>query len=244
MSTALPLTGAQAGVWYAQQVEPDGTAFNVAAYLDIRGPVDLDRLARGDRGGGLREAECLHVAFDRADGAACRSSRPATVTVPVLDFRAEPDPAGAAWRGRSRTGRGRWTSRAGPLFAHALLRLADDRVWWYQRYHHIVIDGDRHRAAGRGSRRAVRTRRTSPTVDWPLSRLTDADAGVPGRRSGTRVDRAYWLEPARRRAGARPAAGPASEPHQPARAPPVHSRTVARGCGRSPSGRARGRPAC
>jgi hypothetical protein len=29
----------------------------------------------------------------------------------------------------------------GPLFAHALLRVGDDRCWFYFRYHHILLDG-------------------------------------------------------------------------------------------------------
>ncbi|HEV7648872.1 MAG TPA: amino acid adenylation domain-containing protein [Actinophytocola sp.] len=184
---AFRLTGAQAGVWYAQQVEPHGTAFNIAAYLDIRGPVDLARLTRAIATA-VADAECLHVRFDATPRQYVVP--PGEISVPLLDFRAEPDPDGAAmaWALGERARRVDLTR--GPLFAHALLRLADDRVWWYQRYHHIVVDGvgiallvrraaDLYGAAGPSE------------VDWPLGGLAAAEEAYRASgRFGT--DRAFW----------------------------------------------------
>ncbi len=64
--TGLPLTGAQAGVWYAQQIDPAGTAFNIATYVELRGPVDLDRLGATVKSV-LADAECLHVRIEVRD---------------------------------------------------------------------------------------------------------------------------------------------------------------------------------
>jgi hypothetical protein len=41
----LPLTSAQSGVWYAQQLNPRSTVFNAGEFLEIGGPVDAGRLA-------------------------------------------------------------------------------------------------------------------------------------------------------------------------------------------------------
>lgn len=34
------LSGAQLGIWYAQQLDPDNPIFNTAECIEIRGPVD------------------------------------------------------------------------------------------------------------------------------------------------------------------------------------------------------------
>ncbi len=78
----------------------------------------------------------------------------------------------------------------GPLFDHALLRLADDRVWWHQLYHHIAIDGVGitlliHRV---GAMYAGVDRH----ADWALSRLTDAETDYRASAEFA-ADRSHWL---------------------------------------------------
>ncbi|WP_291414537.1 non-ribosomal peptide synthetase [Actinophytocola sp.] len=187
----LPLTGGQAGVWYAQQVEPAGTAFNIALYVDIRGPVELDRLAAAVAAT-VGEAESLHRRFEVRDGTPWQVAAPrGEAGVPLVDFRAgaDPDAAAQAWMLEDRAHP--MDLARGPLFRHALLRLTDDRVLWYQRYHHIVIDGVglallTHRATEHYAGGSL------SEVDWSLARLTDADAAY---RASERfaVDRAHWL---------------------------------------------------
>jgi len=78
--TGLSLTRAQSGIWLAQQLEPESTVYNIAACVEIRGPVDLDRLASAVRQA-ISEAECLQV---RIVGER-QIVAPAHVEVPVLD---------------------------------------------------------------------------------------------------------------------------------------------------------------
>ncbi|OLF19035.1 non-ribosomal peptide synthetase [Actinophytocola xanthii] len=188
----LPLTGAQAGVWYAQQIEPDTTAFNIAAYIELRGPLDLHRL-RSAVEAALAEAECLHVRFEVREGAPVQVPvPPRAVPVDVLDLREEPDPAAAAMEWMLADRARPMDLAAGPLHRHALLRLGPDRVWWYQRYHHIVID-----AVGIAllTKRvaAVCTGTVPSDVDWGLAGLVGAEqdyrAGEPYAE-----DRAWWLD--------------------------------------------------
>lgn len=139
-TSGLPVTGGQSGIWLAQQIEPDSSAYNIVFALHLRGAVDLGRLTAAVRRA-LDEAECLHVGVTPGEDGPRQTPRPVPFDLPVVDLRAtaDPDEAAAAWMA---TDRDRPVDLArDPLFAHALLRLADDRVLWCQRYHHIVTDG-------------------------------------------------------------------------------------------------------
>ncbi|GAB2728292.1 amino acid adenylation domain-containing protein [Streptomyces bullii] len=187
-----PVTGGQSGIWLAQQIEPDGSAYNVSFVLRLRGDIDLDRLTAAVRRA-AEEAECLHVRIVAGDGAPRQAPTRLPVDVPLVDVSGEADPRDAA---------GRWMEAerdrpadlaAGPLFAQALLRLSDDHVWWYQRYHHIVIDGV---GIARITRRAgdlYTSGDQAPAPDWSLTRLVEADTAYRASEHYTR-DRAYWLE--------------------------------------------------
>ncbi|WP_030312979.1 non-ribosomal peptide synthetase [Streptomyces flavochromogenes] len=193
--SGLPVTGGQSGIWLAQQIEPDSSAYNIVFALHLRGATDLDRLAAAVRQA-VEEAECLHVRVTPGDDGPRQTPRTLTlpVDVAVVDLRdaADPDEAAAAWMAADRD---RPVNLAlDPLFAHALLRLADDRVLWCQRYHHIVVDG---MGVALVTRRAGELYSSgdeaSEPRDWSLSRLVAADRAY---RASDRhaADRAWWLE--------------------------------------------------
>ncbi|OLR93075.1 non-ribosomal peptide synthetase [Actinokineospora bangkokensis] len=197
MGTGLPLTGAQAGVWYAQQAEPDATEFHIAAAVDLRGPVDVARLAAA-LGATLAEAEGLHVRVV-VEGGVPRQVPvpPPTGPVEVVDLRAEADPGSAAlaWQLADRVRP--IDLAAGPLHRNALLVLADDHVRWAMRFHHLVIDAVG--IAMLAARVAARcTGRDPGPVDWSLARLVREEGEyLAGEQHA--ADRAFWE---RRLAGA------------------------------------------
>ncbi|MCC8249247.1 non-ribosomal peptide synthetase [Saccharothrix luteola] len=177
---ALPLTGAQTGVWLAQQLEPDNPVYNVAWYLELRGPVDHDRLEAAVRQV-IGETGALHVRFTEAGQVPVAP----TTDVTLLSFDSLAD--ARAWMDDDMA---RLTDiAAGPLFHHALLRIADDHVLWYQRYHHLVVD-----AYGC----VLITRRAGELYEGgaepqpkPVEALVDADLAY--RDSAAREeDRAFW----------------------------------------------------
>ncbi|WP_395366318.1 amino acid adenylation domain-containing protein [Streptomyces sp. YH02] len=193
--SGLPVTGGQSGIWLAQQIEPDSSAYNIVFALHLRGAIDLDRLTAGVRQA-VEEAECLHVRVIPGDDGPRQTPRTLTlpVDVTVVDLRdaADPDEAAAAWMAADRD---RPVNLAlGPLFAHALLRLADDRVLWCQRYHHIVLDG---MGVALITRRAgelyTAGAEASEPRDWSLSRLVAADRAYRASERHA-ADRAWWLE--------------------------------------------------
>ncbi|MYV68782.1 hypothetical protein GT043_23145, partial [Streptomyces sp. SID2131] len=92
-AAGLPLTGGQSGIWLAQQIEPDGSAYHIAFVLRLRGDIDTDRLAAAVRRA-VEEAESLHVRI--TDAGADGAPRQVPVRFPVdvarVDLRGETDP--------------------------------------------------------------------------------------------------------------------------------------------------------
>ncbi|WP_367125565.1 amino acid adenylation domain-containing protein [Streptomyces phytohabitans] len=141
---SLPLTTAQRGLWYAQQLDPTSPAYNIAEYADIHGEVDPALLRRAVAHV-TAETEALRVTFSEQDGHPRQFVRPAgaasPLDVPVLDLRAHPDPeAEAHLRMRTALGVAADTG-TGPLVRLTLLRLAERRWFFHQQVHHLALDG-------------------------------------------------------------------------------------------------------
>ncbi|WP_328490226.1 non-ribosomal peptide synthetase [Streptomyces zaomyceticus] len=192
-TSGLPVTGGQSGIWLAQQLEPDSSAYNIVFALHLRGAVDLERLTAGVRRA-VEEAECLHIRVTPGEDGPRQTSRTDPVDIAVVDLRAAEDPeeAAAAWTAADRERPVDLAHDA--LFAHALLRLADDQVLWVQRYHHIVADG---MAVALITRRAGEYYTSAEEVparhDWSLADLVAADRAYRASEQHT-SDRAWWLE--------------------------------------------------
>ncbi|MEV7672053.1 amino acid adenylation domain-containing protein [Streptomyces sp. NPDC088752] len=193
-AAGLPLTGGQSGIWLAQQIEPDGSAYHIAFVLRLRGDIDTDRLAAAVRRA-VEEAESLHVRI--TDAGADGAPRQVPVRFPVdvarVDLRGETDPEEAAHRWMEADRDRPADPAGGPPFAQALLRLADDRVWWYQRYHHLLVDGA---GAALITRRAADLHALGDAAqapDWSLTRLVAADTAYTASERYA-ADRAYWRE--------------------------------------------------
>ncbi|OLR93667.1 non-ribosomal peptide synthetase [Actinokineospora bangkokensis] len=138
----LPLTAAQSGVVFAQRLDPANPVYNIAEHVEVAARVDAG-LLRAALVTVLAEAEALRarVSVD-ADGTATQAITTATDPgLSELDFSAAADPEAeaTAWM------RAELATPAdldgGPLFAFALLHVGPDRSWWYQRYHHALLDG-------------------------------------------------------------------------------------------------------
>ncbi|MFE2073598.1 amino acid adenylation domain-containing protein, partial [Streptomyces misionensis] len=137
----LPLTGAQAGVWFAQAVEPDSPIFRAAEYLEIHGPVDPALFERALRRM-TAEADALHITFvDTEDGPRQRIGAEPDWRLRIVDVSGESDPRRAAEEWMRADLRRRIDLTGTELFTYALFRVAPDRWFWYHAYHHILLDG-------------------------------------------------------------------------------------------------------
>ncbi|MFD9959505.1 non-ribosomal peptide synthase/polyketide synthase [Amycolatopsis sp. NPDC058986] len=183
-----PLTAAQAGVWYAHQLDQASPDFGLAWSVEIRGAIDLDRLRDAVRRA-VTEAECLHVTAGMAGGRPVQYPVAPSAGVDVVDLTGEADPsvAAEAWMS-DRLGTGMNPAR-GPLTAHAVLMLGREHVVWFQRYHHFVMDAHGQLALTR--RAAALYNGSDDDPGWALPVLADADAAY--RESAQHAtDRAYW----------------------------------------------------
>ncbi|MCK9898358.1 non-ribosomal peptide synthetase, partial [Frankia sp. AgB32] len=136
-----PLSGAQAGVWFAQRIHPDSAIFRGAEYLEIHGQVDPVLFERALRRV-VAEADVLRLRFLETD------EGPGQVVGPepewrchLIDVSDKPDPRRAAEEWMDRDLHRRIDLTSSQLFTFALFRIAEDRWFWFHAYHHILIDG-------------------------------------------------------------------------------------------------------
>ncbi|MCC6165523.1 MAG: amino acid adenylation domain-containing protein [Acidobacteria bacterium] len=202
---ARPLTQAQAGLWYAQRLDPRNPVFNTAQYVEIRGPFDVVAFADAV-GRAMAEADALAVRIIDEDGQPRQivdASRIASLEVVHLPG-ASVDAAQAAMNEDLRTPLDPAVDR---LARQQLFVLGNKHHVWYQRVHHVVIDGygtalltaricDLYTAAING---------TAPTTPAfaPLDPVIDADVAYQASTK-RETDRAFWMERLR---DAPPAAG-------------------------------------
>ncbi|WP_407836839.1 amino acid adenylation domain-containing protein [Streptomyces sp. DSM 116496] len=136
-----PLSAAQSGMWFAQQLDPDNPIFTWGEYLEIRGEFDTELFETALRAV-IGEAETMRARVVTGSGAVGQAVRPDTgLTLRHIDVSEEPDPALAAeqWM-RADLSRPMDLEREA-AFTQVLFRAAPDRVLWYQRIHHVMIDG-------------------------------------------------------------------------------------------------------
>ncbi|WP_375591678.1 amino acid adenylation domain-containing protein [Chitiniphilus eburneus] len=148
-ATTLPVIGAQLGIWLADQLTPVATAYTVAHYVELDGPLNAARLAQAIALA-LSEVDTPHARFeDSADGPVQHlpGSLPhAGPAQPDLyDLRSEVDPEAAAHAlMQADLAAPLPADGPAPLYRHMLLQLAGGataRWFWYQRYHHACVDG-------------------------------------------------------------------------------------------------------
>ena len=192
-----PLSAAQTEIWLAQQIHPDSPVYNFGQFTVIHGVVEPTVFEAALRQV-VDEADSLRLQFIENDrGLLQQFVGSPDWSLSLIDVSAEADPqvAAEAWM------RADYEQPAellrGPLFGYALLKVAPSRFLWYQRYHHIVMDG---------LGRALITQRVAhvysamsqgvaadPCPFGSISQLLESDAQY--RTSAQwRRDEAYWLK--------------------------------------------------
>ncbi|MCY8853708.1 non-ribosomal peptide synthetase DhbF [Bacillus inaquosorum] len=135
------LTGAQTGIWFAQQLDPDNPIYNTAEYIEINGPINIALFEEALRHV-IKEAESLHVRFgENMDGPWQLINPSPDVQLHVIDVSSKPDPEKTALDWMKADLAKPVDLGYDPLFNEALFIAGPDRFFWYQRIHHIAIDG-------------------------------------------------------------------------------------------------------
>ncbi|MET9610097.1 amino acid adenylation domain-containing protein, partial [Streptomyces sp. NPDC006512] len=195
----LPLTAAQSGVWYAQQLNPQNTIFNTGEFLEIDGPVDPLLLQQALRQV-VAEAETLRLRFHEGDSGPVARIVPAADldwSLHVVDVSDAPNPVVAARAWMAEDFARPLDTEHDQLFLFALFKVAEDRHLWLHRYHHLLVDGFTvnmvaQRTAALYS--ALAAGEPVPATPFaPLAQLLDEKAAYrDSERFGT--DRAYWID--------------------------------------------------
>ncbi|WP_155483217.1 condensation domain-containing protein, partial [Cronobacter sakazakii] len=201
-TAALPLVAAQPGIWMAEKLSSQANAWSVAHYVELNGTVDAPLLARAIVAG-MMEADTLRMRFEERDGIVTqRFDASLTFATPeIIDLRHEACPLTAAQRlMHADLEQDLRVTRGTPPVHHALLRVGETRWFWYQRYHHLVVDGFSFTAITRriadiyGSLRRGEQPDASPFV--PFKEVVDEYARYQASDACAR-DAAFWAQQVR-----------------------------------------------
>jgi enterobactin synthetase component F len=189
-----PLTTAQRGLYFTQKITPTAN-LNIAEAVEICGAIkpEIFQLALRQL---VAEAEELRLFVIKQDGKPKQAVRPVYEgDFPYIDMSLEANPQSAieTWM-RAELARPIDLSKD-PLWVSALLKASDDRYFWYQRAHHIGVDGY---GGGLIARRVAELytelaegRDPAPASFCTVAALTEAESNY---RNSSRFqrDREYW----------------------------------------------------
>jgi amino acid adenylation domain-containing protein len=140
---ATPLSAAQRGIWFAQELNPDAHAkiFKITEYLEITGVVQPDIFEMAIRQT-VKEIESFQQVFELSgQGPQQKFGVAPDWELPILDFQNSVDPQSAAKAWINADLARPFDLEQGPPFSFALLRLESERYWYYVCLHHLVLDG-------------------------------------------------------------------------------------------------------
>ena len=136
----LPLTEAQEGLWRHQAMDPENPILNAGQYVEILGPLDDDAFAEAVRRM-IAETEALRLRFwATPEGPRQRLAAEAPV-MEVYDHRRAPDPEAAALAIMRADSDKPLDLAQEPVAAFHLHILGPERRFWYERIHHLALDG-------------------------------------------------------------------------------------------------------
>lgn len=197
MQSSWPLSAAQKGIWLGQQLNPNSSLYNTAECMEISGDLDLVLFERSLRQM-VTEAETLNLQFGIAGNEPIQYVEPNLIwTIQHLDLSAEDNPRQAAWKWMKQDlKRKNVNLSAEAVFSHTLIRVASNGYFWYQRIHHIAIDGY-------GSSLLVQRvakiytvlswgQRVPPTPFASLQAVIEEDVAYQNSEQ-KKSDRTYWL---------------------------------------------------
>ncbi|CAO3379136.1 amino acid adenylation domain-containing protein [Azospirillum argentinense] len=197
----IPLLGTQLGIWLADQVAARKNAYVIAHAIELNGAIDAARLSEAIRDG-LAEADTVTARFAEQDGRVVQILDGGTAaTEPErVDLTRAADPEAAARAVMADDLAGDLPADGErPLCRQILFDItgADGapRWLWYQRYHHIMLDGYSFNALTRriadlyGA--SVQGRTPAPGSFVSVAAVAEEEAAYLASDALVR-DRAYW----------------------------------------------------
>lgn len=143
MSARLPLIAAQPGIWMAEALSTLPNSWSVAHYVELKGNIDGDLLARAIAAG-MMQADTLRMRFAEDNGEVWQwVDESAVIAEPLRhDLRGRENPQqDALAMMQADLAQNSRVDSGNPLFNHQLFQIGDNHWFWYQRYHHLLVDG-------------------------------------------------------------------------------------------------------
>jgi glyine---[glycyl-carrier protein] ligase len=195
---AQSLLAAQREIWLAQKVDPHNSIYNLGQYIEIHGVIDPALFEAALREI-LVEAEALRIQISEGvnEPQLVINNGYSEWSMPFIDFSEELDPKAAAEKWMKVDLTQAVDLIRDPLFNFVLFKVSPERFLWYQRYHHLAIDG----LGGWLIARRVAEIYTSKANNQPDSgrafaplRLLIEDEKKYRKSQRFARDRKYWLE--------------------------------------------------
>ncbi|MCK7145105.1 enterobactin non-ribosomal peptide synthetase EntF [Enterobacter bugandensis] len=135
----LPLVAAQPGIWMAEQLSSLPNAWSVAHYTELKGNIDAPLLAKAIAEG-MMQVDTLRTRFAEDNGEVWQWVDETLILPEPSIVRVDSHDAAVALMEADLSQDLRVDSGQ-PLAFHQLIQVGDNRWYWYQRYHHLVVDG-------------------------------------------------------------------------------------------------------
>ncbi|MCG1018059.1 non-ribosomal peptide synthetase, partial [Mycetohabitans sp. B4] len=194
--TTYPLSSAQTEIWLAQQLHSDSPVYNIAQYTVIEGAIDPTVFEAALRQV-IDEADSLRLQFVESEAGLRQRIGSLAWSMPVLDLTAKADPQAAAQAWMRADYQQPVNVLQGPLFCYALLKVGPAQWIWYQRTHHIIMDGYAFSLIAQRVAHVYSALRVgeapAPCTLGSVLKLLESDAQY--QTSAQRAqDEAYWLK--------------------------------------------------
>ncbi|MFI7668050.1 amino acid adenylation domain-containing protein [Nocardia sp. NPDC049526] len=192
----LPLTAAQRGIWFAQHLA-ESSPISVAQYVEIAGELDAELLAEACKTAS-REFGSGHMRLTEVDGEPCQFvDEEHGAPVSVMDLRMHSDPVATAHRIMVQDYSAPLDLLHDNLMTSIVFQVGADHFLWYQRAHHIALDGFAavtmlHRITELYNA-WVKSEEAAPCAAQDLGAVVEQDLAYRGSARFDN-DRGYWLE--------------------------------------------------
>lgn len=192
-----PLSVPQRGIWLAHQLDTSAAAYNISEGLEIHGPVDVAMLEAAVARC-VADADTLRVRLgEDAGGPFQWLADVPDFVLQMMDFSEQDDPDVCAWNWMRADTSTAVDLHTDDLWRIALVKVAEDRFFLYQRYHHILLDGFSGAAMARRIAHEYTTlAEGAPTVESSFGRLeTLLEEDATYRASPAHdTDRQFWKD--------------------------------------------------
>ncbi|MDC3735982.1 non-ribosomal peptide synthase/polyketide synthase [Pseudomonas syringae pv. syringae] len=135
------LASVQQGIWLDQIAHPELPYYNIGMSLDIRGEINIPLFEKAIQMV-VDSHDALRLSFSHADGFGRQQVLPEVrFTLDVVDFSEADDDAGLAMDYLRKSFQQPFESLNGQLWESRLVRCGPHHYYWFNRFHHLVVDG-------------------------------------------------------------------------------------------------------